>query len=192
MRNTFSALFIAIGLSTAALAAPTAARADAPPAPCSITPVTHGSGTSVGDRVTTLEDVEEIKTLKARYMHLIDQIVTDSTKVPELLDLFAINVCADYNIFGRFRGKTQLEDFFRVTFPSLVSWTLHLGTDPIISAGALVATGRWHYEARAVFKASPGAGVQYLLGSYGEDYVKTPSGWKIRTLMLEITTPPSP
>jgi ketosteroid isomerase-like protein len=179
LSSTFGKLTIA---ALAIMGAAGTAYAD-PPAPCD-------SGFS-GTPTPNLADIQEITTLKSRYTFAVDATIADATKVGDLMDLFTDDICVDYGVYGRYRGKAAVRAFFGSSIRTLVAWSLHFAHDAVILTGGTNASAMWHFEARAVFKDSYAAGPITFFGHYEDQFVKTATGWKIRSLITLFETPPT-
>lgn len=141
--------------------------------------------------ILNLNDIQEIQTLKSKYTFAVDATVADPRKVDDLMALLSDDVCMDYGPFGRVRGKSAARTFFNTTIPSMIAWSLHFALDSVITAGLLNASAMWHFEARAVFKDKYSEGPITFFGHYEDQFVKTSTGWKIRSLICLFETPPT-
>lgn len=135
--------------------------------------------------LTTFEDVEQIKQVKARYFRLMDQKRWD-----EWREVFTEDVTAVYHgVPGNHRsdGLTQLQCTGRAELVGKVSGflskgiSIHHGHMPEIEVtSSTTARGIW---AMVDYLRMP----QFILKGYGhyeEDYVKENGKWKIKTILL--------
>ena len=135
--------------------------------------------------LTTFEDVEQIKQVKARYFRLMDQKRWD-----EWREVFTEDVTAVYHgVPGghRSEGLTQLQCNGRTELVGKVSGflskgiSIHHGHMPEIEVTSpTTARGIW---AMVDYLRMP----QFILEGYGhyeEDYVKENGKWKIKTILL--------
>jgi hypothetical protein len=75
-----------------------------------------------------LQDLEAIKTLKARYCHLVD-----ARKWDELEGLWTDDAVCDYGFFGCYRGRTEIVNkFFRELVDAASSFMVHMVHNPIV------------------------------------------------------------
>lgn len=160
------------------------------PAPCTVPSLSPAPAIGLGDRVDRLEDLRQIEELRARYSYALDQTVADPRKVDLLLDLFVDDICIDYGPFGRYRGKRAIKDYYTITNPTVSAWSFHYALHPLLTVNSYQATGIWRVMAHGVFK-SDYSQVITVYGTYNDAYVKTPSGWKFRTILLAFDTPPT-
>lgn len=152
-----------------------------------------GSGDAIMNlRIRELEDIEEIKELKARYGYAVDAALKDPTKTGDITKLMTDDIVADYGAAGTYTGKAQVTNYFRNVVPLQVAWGFHMALNPVIRVtGATTATGAWYVYALGVYKSAYAAGPQPVYGRYEETYVRTFTGWKIKTLTLYVDTPPT-
>lgn len=140
-------------------------------------------------RVRILEDRDEIAKLKARYVNLNDggwhgpthrdpQAVADMFVEDGVWDGRPSTPLAE----GRAAIRTIFENF------GVIPFVVHYVTNPIIDIDGDTATGHWH---ALVTMTVPGDQALWTLGYYIEDYVRTPGGWKFKTMRFDtaVTTP---
>ena len=132
-----------------------------------------------------LEDLEEIKQLKARYFYCVDHKDWDGWRdtvfVPEC-EMRVPEVQAE-----PFRGVDNIVALASGVFKGAVS--IHHGHMPIIEfTSADTATGIWAMEDIIYFSKENLFEGKYThlhgFGHYHEEYVRTPAGWRIKGLQL--------
>lgn len=137
----------------------------------------------------TLDDIEAIKQLKARYLRTMDTKDWDGMR-----QVFTDDVVTDTTASGGgvTDGADEFVDFLRQTLADAV--TVHHGHMPEITlTSPTTATGIWALQDLIVFPN----GLRLLgFGHYHESYVKTGDTWRISELTLtrlhlEFTRPES-
>ena len=134
---------------------------------------------------TKFEDLEQIKQLKARYFYCVDTKDWDGwrntvfaadceMRVPEVQP-------------EPYRGIDNIIKLASGVFTGAVS--IHHGHMPIIEfTSATTATGIWAMEDMIYFSEKNLFQGRYAhlhgYGHYHDDYVRTPAGWRIKTLQL--------
>lgn len=133
-------------------------------------------------RIKRLEDIEEIKKLKATYCYLCDAGLDKPENRDELLSRFTDNATVDFGLGegSRFEGPEGLKLFFGTVVPSAVSFCIHMVHNPIIEVSGDRATGRWYYEAPTTDTATGKA--QWMMGTYFEEYVRDNGEWKFQSI----------
>lgn len=191
-RITVSSKFLGSALFAVTAVVPAMAYAT-PPAPCTVAAVTPAAPTGLLDRIQLLEDNRSIEELKAAYSYTLDVATDDPTNanIEKLIQLFADDICLDYGYFGVFRGKAAAKNFFQSSVPAISAWGFHVASQPILSIASSSATGVWKFVSGGVFKSDYAAGVQALYGTYQDEYVKTPSGWKFKVIRVLFSIPPT-
>jgi len=132
-----------------------------------------------------LEEIEEIKKLKARYFRLMDQKQWDAWRELFTEDVTAVYHGAPRNRQGesqgplRCEGRENLVTKVSTLLTSAVS--MHHGHMPEIEITSLTtATGVWAMFDYLRFPSSTLQGY----GHYEEDYVKEGGAWKIKRILL--------
>ena len=120
-------------------------------------------------RIAALEDIEEIKKLKARYCAYCD----DSYDADGIAGLFTEDAVWDGGIRGRADGREEIRQFFQRA-PQRLPFAVHMVMNPIIEVNGDAATGVWY-----LFQACT-----YSEGRYDEEYVRVGGQWKFRSLKL--------
>ena len=129
-------------------------------------------------RVRRLEDIEEIRKLKATYCFLCDAGLDDRRNRDELISHFTAEARVDFGLgpASKFQGREGLEVFFGEVVPGAVSFCMHMVHNAIIEVEGDRATGRWYYEAPTTDAASGRA--QWMAGTYVEEYAREDGEWK--------------
>jgi ketosteroid isomerase-like protein len=90
-------------------------------------------------RLRALEDVEEIKRLKARYCTYCD----DNYDADRLAALFVEDATWESEGMGRYEGREAIREFFRGISGHFV-FALHYGLNPQIEVNGDTARARWY------------------------------------------------
>ena len=133
-------------------------------------------------RIRVLEDIEEIRKLKATYCYLCDAGLGDRRNRDELISHFVEEATVDFGLgpASKFEGREGLEVFFGQVVPGAVSFCMHMVHDPIIEVDGDRATGKWYYEAPTTDAATNRA--QWMAGTYLEEYVREGGRWKFASI----------
>ncbi len=128
-------------------------------------------------RVQTLEDIEAIKKLKARYCEAADRRSEEA-----FLGCFTADATWEGGSFGSYQGRDAIQKLFRA-IPDALSFAIHYVMNPQIEVDGDRATGRWYLLEPCTMLEG---GEQAVWGAayYEETYVRTEDGWKIATLDL--------
>jgi ketosteroid isomerase-like protein len=130
-------------------------------------------------RIRKLEDVEEIKKAKSRYVYCLDERDWDG-----VLDFFSADAKVDFGAFGKFEGKEEIEKFFKITFPPAVSFSLHMTQDPIIEVEGDKAKGQWYMHESATF--TEGNTAAWGAVKYEDEFVRKDGKWKCNRSLVKI------
>jgi hypothetical protein len=126
------------------------------------------------------DDIEAIKQLKARYFRMMD------TKDWEgLAAVFADDVEIDMSGEGGgvTRSVAEYMPYLRQNIETVT--TVHHGHMPEIElTSPATATGTWAMEDELWWPKGGPLAHLHGYGHYHESYVKTPSGWRIKTMTL--------
>ncbi len=128
-------------------------------------------------RLRRLEDIEEIKKLKARYCEACDGGWDGraSHDLEKIVALFTEDAVWDGGVYGRREGRAALRDYYQRN-PE-VPFAFHLLTDPIIEVNGDRATGNWHL----LISLTQADQSSMLIGGVFEDeYARTAEGWRIK------------
>ncbi len=128
-------------------------------------------------RVQTLEDIEAIKKLKARYCAGADERDED-----KFVGCFTEDAVWDGGNFGHYEGRAAIRDFFG-TIPQVLSFAIHYVMNPRIEVNGDTATGAW-YLLEPCTMVEGGAQAVWGVAKYEEEYVREDGEWKIRKLIL--------
>lgn len=131
------------------------------------------------NRVKRLEDIEEIKRLKAGYTYYADQ-----WKYKELSDLFSENIKVDFGPLGIYQGKKEVMKFYEETVPGLLSFMMHTLHNPIIDVNGDKATGLWYWHLSGTHRPSQTA--VWAAGKYEEEYRREHGRWKFSLMKVPI------
>ena len=129
-------------------------------------------------RLDTLEAIEAIKKLKARYCQAADE------RDPEAYaNLFAEDAVFDGGDFGQAQGRQAIGDFLRNIQQQSLPFAVHYVMNPNIEVEEEKATGRWYLLEPCTMRAK---GEQAVWGTarYEEEYEKVGGEWKFKTVKL--------
>ena len=128
-------------------------------------------------RLKVMEDMEEIKRLKARYCTYCD----DNYDADKLASLFVEDAVWDGGIRGRAEGREGIREFF-VRASSRLPFAVHMVMNPIIEVSGDTATGIWYLFQPCTYADSDRA----VWGSarYDEEYVRVNGVWMFKHLKL--------
>ena len=133
----------------------------------------------LAQRIQTLESIEAIKKLKARYCALCD----NQYDADGLAALFTEDAVWDGGNFGRHEGREAIRTFFQGA-SEIFSFAIHNVMNPIIEVDADIATGQWYvFQACTLAKGNQAA---WLTGRYEEKYVKYEGEWKFKDLTASV------
>jgi len=131
------------------------------------------------ERIRILEDIEEIKKLKSRYVYCLDERAWD-----DVLDFFTDDARVDFGLFGKYEGKKEIEEFFKVTFPPTATFTLHMTQDPVIEINGDKARGQWYMHESTTF--TEGNTAAWGAVKYEEEFVRQNGRWKCNLSVVKI------
>jgi hypothetical protein len=131
-------------------------------------------------KVQLLEDLEAIKRLKHQYCaHCDDKYNPDG-----IADLFIEEAVWDGGAFGKCVGREAIREFFRGA-PKVLSLAAHQVMNPIIDVAGDRATGEWKLLQPCTQETKPGPRAMWLAATYHDEYVRTASGWKFKSLRVD-------
>ncbi|MBW2422425.1 MAG: nuclear transport factor 2 family protein [Deltaproteobacteria bacterium] len=136
-------------------------------------------------RIRRLEDIEEIRKLKARYCDLCDAGLSDERNLTALIDLFTEDAKVDFGMGegSHFAGRPGLQIFFGQVIPSSVSFCMHMVHNSVIEVDGDSASGRWYFEAPTTNAATRKP--QWMAGRYIEEYARIEGHWKFASIQTE-------
>ena len=128
-------------------------------------------------RVRVLEDIEEIKRLKARYCAYCD----DSYDADAIASLFTEDAVWDGGALGKNVGREEIRSFFQgasVRRP----FAIHMVMNPIIEVDGDTARGSWNlFQPNTI---ADGNRAVWGAARYNEDYVRVDGEWKFKHLRI--------
>lgn len=132
---------------------------------------------AVEKRLRAMEDIEEIKHLKARYCAYCD----DNYSIEGLASLFTEDAIWDGGMLGRAEGVQQIKDFF-VNAQKRLPFAVHMVLNPVIEVNGDTGKGTWYLLQACTY--SEGNRAVWGSGRYDEEYVKVDGQWKFKNLNL--------
>jgi hypothetical protein len=133
------------------------------------------SASDLEKRITTLEDIEAIKKLKARYCAVCD----DDHNPDRITTLFADDGIWEGGGFGKAQGHAAIRELFQ-GFQKLISFSQHNVMNPIIEVDGDRAKGTWYFLGPFTFREKNDA--RWIIATYEDDYVKINGEWKYQHL----------
>ena len=135
-------------------------------------------------RIRVLEDIEEIRKLKATYCRLCDAGLGDVAIRDELVSHFTQDARVDFGLgeSSTFEGREGLEVFLGQVVPGAVSFCMHMVHNPCIEVTGDRASGEWYFEAPTTDATSGRA--QWMAGTYFERYARIGGAWKIASIRV--------
>ena len=140
------------------------------------------------DRITRLEDVEEIRRLTIRYANAADR--RNDPRV--MRELFSEDAVWESKGFGVFRGRAQILAGLREIAATRVSHTLHYMIAPLVDVASDRRSARasWRLWELAHLRNETGSKFNPVMG--GGDYtcrlVQMDGKWRFQHLLLKIST----
>lgn len=142
---------------------------------CSVKSRSVEDGGPLQVRLRYLEDVEEIRQLKARFAHYGDQGFNGAgNRMADIADLFV-----EDGIWNHYQGREVIREFLAAT-QALLSLAIHLLSNPAIEVNGDTAKGRWH--ALIALRSHVGGEASWVCGYYSDEFVRTKEGWRLRRL----------
>lgn len=142
-------------------------------------------------RIRYLEDIEEIKSVTARYAHAVDKGPNGKSVDPAVIpQIFTPGARWSSDELGAFVGAAAIAAELP-TATAMVEFSMHAFLNPVIDVDGDRATGSWLLWIASVLDHRPGAA--YL----GADlsYLRTAAGWSIDSVHiydgLRIPGPPT-
>jgi len=135
---------------------------------------------AIEQRITLLEDIENIKRLKATYCYLVDSSFADKSKLDCFDKLFVDDAWVDFDFMGMHKGKEAILSFYRDVIAEILSYTAHQVTNPLIDVDGEQAAGQWYVLVPMTFRQTGQA--VWLQGRYSEEYVKLGGQWRWKSI----------
>ena len=136
-------------------------------------------------RIKRLEDIEEIKRLKATYAILCDDGLDKIKNRDEMLSHFTDDATLDFGLGegSQFYGKEGLKVFFGEVVPGAISYCMHVVHNAIIDIDGDKAKGRYYFEAPTTDSITDKA--QWMVGNYFEEYARVDGKWKFTSIKVK-------
>ncbi len=128
-------------------------------------------------RVRRLDDIEQIKQLKARYCAYCD----DNYDAEGIASLFTEDGVWDGGALGKGEGRAGIVKFFQRA-SSAFTFAIHNVMNPIIEVDGDNATGRWYLMQPLTRRSGDSESAMWLAGRYEDDYVRVDGEWKFQSL----------
>lgn len=124
-----------------------------------------------------LEDIEEIKRLKARYCAYCD----DEFDADRIASLFTEDAVWDGGMRGKAEGREAIRSFFSLA-PEGLSFARHMVMNPVIQVEGDTAKASWYLLECCTYVL----GNQAVWGAvrYDEEYLRVDGEWKIKRLRV--------
>ena len=135
--------------------------------------------TSIEQRIQRLEDIEAIRQLKHRYCAFCD----DNYNKDGIAGLFAEDAVWNGGAFGLAEGRAAIKELFEKA-PAAIRFAVHSVSNGIIDVTGDTATGEWLLWQPMVMRQDDQA--LWLSAAYKDEYVRTPAGWLIKRLTLDL------
>jgi ketosteroid isomerase-like protein len=130
---------------------------------------------TLDERYRTLKDIEEIKTLKARYASACD----DNYDADAIAALFVEDAIWDGGSLGKAEGREKIRAFFRGA-SAFFPFAIHNVMNPTIAIDGDSATGEWHLLQPATMAKHDKA--VWLAATYHDQYVRVGDRWMFKHL----------
>ena len=133
-------------------------------------------------KVQNLEDKEAVRTLRYRY----HQYINDN-RFDEIANLFTDDAVVEIGYVLRSVGRDEIATSF-IAMPKDVKFLKQFIHNHIVDVDGDAAAGISYFEAKYAAKDETSL---LVAGKYDEDYVRTPDGWRISRMVVELyfTTP---
>ncbi len=128
------------------------------------------------ERIKILEDIEEIKKVKANYTFYVD-----NQQPEDLLDLFAENAVCDFRplLPEKLEGKKNILAFYKDLCPQFMTMSRHHIMNGVIEVDGDTAKGKWYMLAPATFIIPKGETAIWAQVTYEDEFVRVDGKWKI-------------
>ena len=134
---------------------------------------------TVEERLQRIEDIEEIRALKARYARACD----DDYDPDALAPLFTEDALWDGGVLGRCEGRDAIRAFFSGT-ASVMPYAIHHVTNPDIEVSGDTATGQWLLWQPCVHAV--GEQALWMAGSYADRYRREAGEWRFAEVVITL------
>ena len=138
------------------------------------------SGMSLEERLQRLEDIEEIKQLKAEYCAACD----DDHNPERLAAIFVEDGVWDWEGTAYLEGHEQIKKWMgELGGSGRIRNSAHMVFNPVIEVDGDTATAHWRFQMMYTGNLPDGT-VQYfrIIGYYQDDHVKRDGKWYFQTL----------
>jgi hypothetical protein len=132
-------------------------------------------------RITRLEDIEAIRSLKARYCEICD----DDHNPEQIVGIFTEDAIWEARGIGRAQGHDELRALF-ARFREQISFSQHMTMNPRIIVDGDEAVGVWYFF--GPFTMRRGDRAMWQAARYHETYRKVSGEWKISSLVVKPPT----
>ena len=130
----------------------------------------------LGRRIKVLEDVEEIKRLKARYCAHCD----DNYNPDGIAGLFTADAVWE-GAYGRYQGPEEIRGFF-VNIPQRLPFAIHMVLNPNIEVNGDTASGTWYLFDPCTL--AEGNRAVWGVARYDDEYVRVDGEWKFKHVRI--------
>jgi uncharacterized protein (TIGR02246 family) len=130
------------------------------------------------ERLCVLEDIEEIRKLKARYAAACD----DNYDADAIAALFTEDAIWDGGSLGRADGRAAIHKFFSRA-AEFFPFAIHNVMNPIIEVEGDRATAQWYLLQPATM--AKGNQAVWLAAVYHDDYVRHDGRWMFKHLRVK-------
>ena len=145
-------------------------------------------------RIQRIEDVEEIKLLRATLARGAD----DDHNLETIMPLFHEDASISYrhptmaDRFGRHEGKIAIREYLTQVPDNIMTWSVHYWVSPIIeiSEDGKTATGNWYYWGIYNMR-NPETGKvegQNAAAVFHDDYIKVDGKWLFAKFEVQLET----
>lgn len=126
-------------------------------------------------QLTTMQDIEAIKQLKAEYCDICD----DDHDQDRIVTIFAEDGVWEGKGIGRAEGHAEIRTLFK-RFSEEISFSQHNVFNPRIAVNGDTAQAIWYFLGPFTFRK--GDRQLWLAARYEDDYVKVSGTWKFKHL----------
>ena len=132
------------------------------------------------ERQLLLEDKLAILETMNRYAYYIDHKMLD-----EVMDILTEDAVADYDVFGKLKGKEELREFFTNYMAGKTNFKFwfHMMHNGFVEIEGNTAKGFWQLEMASTFGD---IGATWLFGTYNTKFVKMNNQWKLKEVNLKV------